>query len=106
MYVFCKNPIIYLIVILTGAFGMVFSLSLPALSQTTTDRMTCSKAIATYEKNGRVYVRNRSGQALPIYGGAPVSKKGQVVCGWDQSRSGYRVKTTDNKRCVVKYECR
>lgn len=71
----------------------------------TTDQMTCSQAVATYEKSKRVNVRTRNGQILPIYGGAPVSKRGRLTCGRGEVRRGYMVKTTDKKRCAIMYTC-
>lgn len=82
------------------------SIALPTPAQArTTDQMTCSQAIATYEKNKRVNVRTRSGQVLPIYGGVPVSKRGQLICRRGKISAGYRVKTTDKKHCSVMYKC-
>ena len=75
-------------------------------AQTTTDQMTCNQVIASYEKYGRVYVRQRSGQVLPVYIGVPVSQRSRLRCEWDSFVTGYSVKSKDKKRCVAMYLCR
>ncbi len=74
-------------------------------AQTTTDQMTCKQVIASYEKYGRVYVRQRSGQILPVYNGVPGSLRGRLRCDRDSFVTGYGVKSKDKKRCVAMYLC-
>jgi hypothetical protein len=78
----------------------------PAQAQVTSDQMTCSQAVATYERNGRIYVRTRSGTVLPIYRGVPVSRKSQLNCQrrWSQ-RTPYNVRTKDARNCTIAYVC-
>ncbi len=85
--------------------GAVLLNTMQAHAQVTTDRMTCKQAIATYEKNRRIYVRTRSGTVLSIYSGVPISQKRHLRCGRSSGASGYRVKTKDTKKCVVFYKC-
>ncbi|MCG6857571.1 MAG: hypothetical protein LJE67_05850 [Salaquimonas sp.] len=63
--------------------------------------MSCSQAVATYERSGRITVTTRSGTTLPIYDGVPVSKKSTLRC----PQVAIQVQATDNKRCVVAYKC-
>jgi hypothetical protein len=71
-------------------------------AQAVADNMTCQQAINYYEKNGRISKYAHGKNVIPIYGGAPVSKKKQLGC----PTIGIRFKTTDNARCMVAYKCR
>lgn len=76
-----------------------------AQAQQLTNSMTCERAISTYENQGRVTTRTRSGAVLPIYGGVPASKGRTMYCGRERVRNTVRVITTDSKRCVIAYRC-
>lgn len=78
-----------------------------AVAQVTVDQMTCASAVATYERNGRVYVRTRSGVVLPIYNGVPVSQKSRLSCSSaDENAQRYNVRTKDARYCTISYVCR
>lgn len=79
--------------------------SVGAQAQQLTNSMTCERAKATYERQGRVTTRTRSGSVLPIYGGVPASEGRTLYCGQERVRNTVRVITTDNKRCVIAYRC-
>jgi hypothetical protein len=100
------NHIICWLVAIMFVFTSASLNTIPANAQTTTDQMSCQQVIATYEKNGRVYVRQRSGQVLPVYNGVPVSQRSRLRCEWDSYATGYSVKSKDKKRCVAMYLCR
>lgn len=104
MTFFPKQLTFLSLMLMVPAVAMSIAITSPVRAKTT-DQMTCSQAIATYEKNRRINVRSRHGQVLPIYGGVPASKKGQLTCGRGRVRSGYMVKTIDKKRCAVMYTC-
>jgi hypothetical protein len=89
------------IVMTIVACGMVAN-SRIANAQTVTNNMTCQQAIAAYEKNGRVNIRQRSGTVLPIYNGTPLSQKNKLRC---SSKSPTMVPTKDKPRCAVAYVC-
>jgi len=74
-------------------------------AQQLTNSMTCERAIATFERQGRVTTRTRSGSVLPIYGGVPASKGRTLYCGQERVRNTVRVITSDNNRCVIAYRC-
>ncbi|MCR9139670.1 MAG: hypothetical protein NXI27_27000 [Alphaproteobacteria bacterium] len=76
-----------------------------AQAQQLTNSMTCERAKATYERQGRVTTRTRSGSVLPIYGGVPASEGRTLYCGQERVRNTVRVITSDNKRCVIAYRC-
>jgi hypothetical protein len=76
-----------------------------ATAQSVTNDMTCQQAIAEYERNGRVYVRQRSGSVLPIYVGVPLSQKNRLLCDFDQFKMYYTVPTKDKRRCGISWRC-
>ena len=77
-----------------------------AQAQVTSDQMTCEQAIATYERDGRIYVRTPRCEVLPIYRPVPVSQKNRLAChGRESSRKSYGVPTLDKRRCVIGYTC-
>lgn len=76
-----------------------------AQAQQLTNSMTCERAIATFERQGRVTTRTRSGSVLPIYGGVPASEGRTLYCGQERVRNTVRVITSDNNRCVIAYRC-
>ena len=76
-----------------------------ATAQGVTNDMTCQQAIAEYERNGRVYVRQRSGRVLPIYVGVPLSQKNRLLCDFDQFKMYYTVPTKDKRRCGISWRC-
>ena len=76
-----------------------------ASAQGVTNDMTCQQAIAEYERNGRVYVRQRSGRVLPIYVGVPLSQKNRLLCDFDQFKMYYTVPTKDKRRCAISWIC-
>lgn len=101
-----NNNITCWLIAIMFVFAPALLKTISANAQTTTDQMTCKQVIAAYEKNGRVYVRQRTGQVLPVYLGVPVSQRSRLRCEWDMSVTGYSVKSKDKKRCVAMYLCR
>ena len=99
-----RRPV-YIAMALASLVGGTAAIAVPAHAQVTTDRMSCSKVVATYERNGRIYIKSRTGQVLPIYGGVPLSRKNQLRCSRGSVPAGYRVKSSDKKRCVAMYKC-
>lgn len=88
-----------------SAFSTAFVPAAQAL--VTADQMTCARAVATYEKNGRIYVSTRSGTILPIYDGVPVSQKSRLNCpSADENAQRYNVRTKDARACTISYVCR
>ncbi|MCO5144274.1 MAG: hypothetical protein M9962_14390 [Oligoflexia bacterium] len=68
--------------------------------------MTCNQAIAFYQKYKRIYVVANYKDLVPIYGMKPISEMRNLVCtGRGQNKWGYRVKTLDQKSCVVAAYC-
>ena len=84
---------------------MTVFLAYQASAQSVTNDMTCQQAISTYERNGRVYVRQRSGAVLPIYVGVPLSQRNRLLCEFDQYIIAYSVPTKDKRRCAISYKC-
>jgi len=84
---------------------MTVFLAYQASAQSVTNDMTCQQAISTYERNGRVYVRQRSGSVLPIYVGVPLSQKNRLYCDFDQFKMYYTVPTKDKRRCGISWRC-
>jgi hypothetical protein len=74
--------------------------ALPAYAQIS-NNMSCSSAVASYERNGRINTTTRSGTTLPIYDGVPVSQRSTLRC----PTVGVKVATSDNPRCIVAYRC-
>ncbi len=83
----------------------VAGLSATAQAQTTSEQMTCQQAVATYERNGRIYIRTRSGTVLPIYRPAPVSQRSRVNCRPRENRTRYNVRTSDKRHCTIGFYC-
>jgi hypothetical protein len=102
MHIFADISAVCLVLVGTGFAGIS-----EARAQTTSDKMSCSAAVATYERNGRIYVRTRSGTVLPIDRPVPVSQKSRLSgChGRNVSRSPYNVRTTDVRNCTIGYVC-
>lgn len=76
-----------------------------AQAQTTSEQMTCQQAVATYERNGRIYIRTRSGTVLPIYRPVPVSQRSRVYCRPRENRTRYNVRTSDKRHCTIGFYC-
>ncbi len=96
-----------LAVLAMGMSMMIAAVVPSAQAQVTADQMTCAEAVATYERNGRIYVRTGSGAVLPIYDGVPVSQKSKLRCNSaDESRQRYNVRTNDARYCTISYVCR
>lgn len=92
--------------LLAGVFCIAtMGLQGAAQAQTTSEQMTCAQAVATYERNGRIYVRTRSGTVIPIYQPAPVSQRSQVFCRPRETRTRYNVRTSDKRHCTIGYYC-
>lgn len=88
-----------------SVMGMAFAPL--AQARVTADQMTCAMAVASYEKNGRIYVRSGSGTVLPIYDGVPVSQKTSLSCpSADEDAQRYNVRTSDAHACTISYRCR
>lgn len=88
-----------------SVFGTALTPAAHAL--VTADQMTCAMAVASYEKNGRIYVRTRSGTVLPIYDGVPVSQKTSLNCpSADEDAQRYNVRTKDAHYCTISFVCR
>ena len=97
-----------LLAVLTAVFAAGLTAGVPgvAQAQVTSDQMTCEQAIATYERDRRIYVRSSGGAVLPIYRPVPLSERNQLFChGRDSSRSSYGVRTLDKRRCTIGYTC-
>jgi hypothetical protein len=77
----------------------------PAFAQAVADNMTCAQAVSYYERNGRIYKISRGKDVIPIYNGVPISRRNALHCEWGYMVAPYRLKTTDNRRCVVSYQC-
>lgn len=78
-----------------------------SVAQTTSDQMTCQQAVATYERDGRIYVRTPRGAVIPVYRPLPVSQRSRVVCNTlSQQRGRYNVRTSDKRHCTIGYHCR
>jgi len=77
-----------------------------AQAQVTSNQMTCEQAIATYERDRRIYIRTSRGEVLPIYKPVPVSERNRLFChGRESSRKSYGVPALDKRRCVIRYTC-
>ena len=101
-----NNNITCWLIAIMLVFASALLITISANAQTTTEQMSCNQVIATYERNGRVYVRQRTGQVLPVYVGVPISQRWRLICEWDELVTGYSVKSKDKRRCVAMYYCR
>jgi hypothetical protein len=89
------------------AAGMIVLLGLctNADSQAIADNMTCAQAVSHYERNGRIYKIAHGKDVIPIYLGVPVSRRNALRCDYGQIIAPYSLRTTDNRRCVIAYQC-
>lgn len=74
-------------------------------AQAVANNMTCAQAVSYYERNGRINVIANGRDVIPIYNGVPVTRESALRCEWGYMKAPYRVKTTDNRRCVISYRC-
>jgi hypothetical protein len=74
-------------------------------AQAIADNMTCAQAVSHYERNGRIYKIAHGKDVIPIYLGVPISRRNQLRCDYGQVKVPYSLKTTDNRRCVIAYQC-
>jgi hypothetical protein len=91
----------------TAVAGMILLLGLCANAgaQAIADNMTCAQAVSHYERNGRIYKIAHGKDVIPIYLGVPVSRRNALYCDYGQIKAPYSLKTTDNRRCVIAYQC-
>jgi len=91
----------------TVVAGMIllFGFSTNAGAQAIADNMTCAQAVSHYERNGRIYKIAHGKDVIPIYLGVPVSRRSALRCDYGQIAAPYSLKTTDNRRCVIAYQC-
>lgn len=77
-----------------------------AMAQSTVaGNMTCSQAVATFEKTGRIPIISLSGQSLTLSNGVPMSQRSSLRCGREKMNAAYILKTRDNPRCAVFAHC-
>jgi hypothetical protein len=76
-----------------------------ALAQQVADQMTCSEAVAHYERFRQIDTIV-NGEVLPIDQGTPIRQAENLNCNADQgSRFETMVKTTDDPQCVIAAYC-
>jgi hypothetical protein len=88
-----------LLMIVSTAFFSIYAA--PSGYAQVSNGMSCSQAVATYERNGRINTTTRSGTTLPLYGGVPVSQRSTLRC----PTTGIKVTTKDNPGCIIAYQC-
>lgn len=90
------------------AIGAVMMLLIPmtaAFAQQTSNDMTCSEAIAHYQRDREINTRQQ-GQVLPITQGTPIREADMLNCGSDgSSRFETMVETRDDPQCVIAAYC-
>ncbi|HSO48113.1 MAG TPA: hypothetical protein VLQ68_09310 [Rhizobiaceae bacterium] len=77
--------------------------SVSAFAQTS-DEMTCSEAIAHYERSREINVK-QDGQVLPINQGTPIRQADMLNCAGNGSRFDTMVPTRDDPQCVIAAYC-
>ena len=76
-----------------------------AVAQDVSDEMSCSEAIAHYERYRQINTIV-NGQVLPIDQGTPIRQADMLNCDGDQSsRFETMVKTRDDPQCVIAAYC-
>ena len=76
-----------------------------ATAQQVSDDMTCSEAIAHYERNREINTM-QDGQVLPINQGTPIRQADTLNCSSDGgNRFETMVKTRDDPQCVIAAYC-
>ena len=83
----------------------ILGAGIPAHAQAVADNMTCAQAVSHYERNGRIYKISHGKDVIPIYNGVPVSRRNTLRCDWGYTKTGYSLKTKDNRRCTISYRC-
>lgn len=87
------------------ALAALLPLSPAALAGQVSDDMTCSEAIAHYERYRQIDTI-ANGTVLPIDQGTPIRQAGMLNCDADQgSRFETMVKTRDDPQCVIAAYC-
>ena len=69
------------------------------------DQMTCTQAIAYYEKHGVIQVLANGKFAVPVRVGVPVAKASTLQCDGENEPRAYTVSTKDAWRCVIAMTC-
>lgn len=78
----------------------------PAAAQAFANEMTCSEAIAHFERTGTIFVMANDRFAVPLRGATPANQVAQMQCpGRGQQPRPERVATRDDARCVIGFRC-
>ena len=83
--------------------SVLLMLPVNAFAQTS-DEMTCSEAIAHYERSREINVK-QDGQVLPITQGTPIKQADMLNCSGNGSRFETMVPTRDDPQCVIAAYC-
>jgi hypothetical protein len=76
-----------------------------ASGQQVSEEMTCSEAIAHYERNREINTM-QDGQVLPINQGTPIRQANMLNCSSDgENRFETMVNTRDDPQCVIAAYC-
>ena len=87
------------------AAAVLVSQCTQSAAQTVSNNMSCSAAVAYYERHGKIYTIAAGRDVVPIYDAVPASQRNTYIC-----QQGYRLvprtlATADSRRCTIGYKC-